>query len=393
MIDGEGIRPTRTRRQEGTTLPDDASPPRPTPPGLTSFWTGPLRDFATLPPEPIEPALRERHRLYSLLAMAVVAAQFNGNKHGDRGDYGAWRSGQLEPGVAAPARIYRGGTYIGHNIAALAVDARGNVVDYDFNHNEVFNSSVEHAESRLVRRMFSLAQIFDPWRQWRAAAGTGAAAGAIQPSVAPGTFLFTARPEADDAAGLGAGVSRKGYGTLLSDVTIYTSLESCAQCSGIMALANVREIVYLQYDQGQYLIGNLMYRATRRGGAGARSSGAPRPIPGSDFGFEWYDKLNAANVDFGKRVAKAPFYREPGFTDKSASVTSFLCTDRALEIYRDAVATLDSTATTEHPDYRRGDHQGHPVDGALSNAEVLAAVKRFLEYARTQGGRGTQHRV
>lgn len=381
-------------------MPDDPAPPRPTPPGLNEFWTAPLSEFATLPPEPIEPGLQERHRLYSLLTMAVVASQFNGNKHGERGDYGDWRSGQLEPGVATPGRIYRGGDYLGHNIGALAVDARGNVVDYDFNHNEVFNSSVEHAESRLVRRLFSLAQIFDPWRQWRAwaEAGEGAEAGrgvaAIEPSSAPRTFLFTARPEPTQEVGVAAGSGRQGYGTLLADVTIYTSLESCAQCSGIMALANVREVVFLQYDQGQYLIGNLMYRATRRGGAGsAKRPGAPRPIPGAEFGFEWYDQLNAANIDFAKRVAKAPFYRKPGFSDKSASVTSFLCTDRALEIYSDAAETLDATIATEHSDYRRPDHAGRPVDGALSNAEVLLAVKRFLDYARTQGGRGTQHRV
>jgi tRNA(Arg) A34 adenosine deaminase TadA len=379
-------------------LPNDASPPRPTPPGLTAFWTMPLRDVATLPAEPIEPGLRERHRLYSLLTMAIVAAQFNGNKHGDRGDYGAWRAGQLEPGVPAAQRIYGGGTYLGHNIAAVAVDARGNVVDYDFNHNELFNSSVEHAESRLVRRVFSLAQIFDPWRQWKASAGAGAGAGgidgAVEPSVAPRTFLFTARPDLAEAAGLATGSHRQGYGTLLADVTIYTSLESCAQCSGIMALANVREIVYLQYDQGQYLIGNLMYRATRGSDPkGPKGSGAPRPIPGSEFAFEWYDQLNAANLDFAKRVTKAPFYQESGFSDRSASITSFLCTDRALEIYRDAAKSLDTTVATQHPDYRRPDHGGHPVEGALSNAEILAAVKRFLDYARSQGGRGTQHRV
>ena len=71
-----------------------------------------------------------------------------------------------------------------------------------------------------------------------------------------------------------------GYGTLLADVSIYTSLESCAQCSGIMALANVREVAYLQYDQGQYLVGNLMYRATRGGGPGSeKRAGAPRRSP------------------------------------------------------------------------------------------------------------------
>src|SRR6478735_1018988 len=139
-------------------MPDAGDRPiRPVPPGLADAWTKPLSEFATLPAAEIEPGLRERHTIYSLLTMAVVASQFNGNKHGDRGDYGPWREGQV----------------------ALAVDARGTIVDFDFNHNEVFNSSVEHAESRLVRRLFGLAQVFDPWRQ--VGAGVAPEAG---PSVA-----------------------------------------------------------------------------------------------------------------------------------------------------------------------------------------------------------------
>jgi tRNA(Arg) A34 adenosine deaminase TadA len=377
-------------------MPDDP-PPRPIPPGLDPFWARPLSEFATMPAEPIEPGLGERHRLYSLLTMAVVASQFNGNKYGNRGNYGGWRSAQLQPGSTQPARIYRGGDYIGHNIAAVAIDARGNVIDYDFNHNEVFNSSVEHAESRLIRRVFSLAQIFDPWRQWRAGSGGARATRAtpaMEPSVAPRTFLLTTKPESTEAAGMRADSVRRGYGTLLADVTIYTSLESCAQCSGIMALANVREVVYLQYDQGQYLIGNLMYKATRRDGpASAKRLGAPRPVAAGEFDFGWYEQLNAANLEFGQRVRTEPFFRGGGRVDRSASVTSFLCTDRALEIYRDAARTLRATTTTDHPDYRRPDHEGDAVEGALSNAEVLPAVKLFLDYVQTQGGRGTQHRV
>ena len=165
--------------------------------------------------------------------------------------------------------MYRGGTYLGHNIGAIAVDARGTIVDFDFNHNEVFNSSVEHAESRLVRRLFGLAQVFDPWRQAGVgmapecrARGRRRARGRARPAPreAPRTFLFTADPVATLSAVAGAAPAQRGYGTLLADVSIYTSLESCAQCSGIMALANVREVAYLQYDQGQYLVGNLMYR-------------------------------------------------------------------------------------------------------------------------------------
>ena len=337
--------------------------------------------------------------MYSLLTLAVVASQFNGNKRGDRGDYGTWRTDQLESaGPEAPA-LYGGGSYIGHNIAAIAVDARGNVIDCDFNHNELFNSSVEHA-NRDSSGASSASPDLRP-----VAAGAGgrdrygagresAVPAAVEPSDAPRSFLFNANPSVTESAAAAVGRARRGYGTLLADVTIYTSLESCAQCSGIMALGSVREVVYLQYDQGQYLIGNLMYRATRRGGPGsAKRAGAPRPIAGDEFAFEWYDRLNAAHLDFGRKVRKKPFFREGSFADTSVSVTSFLCTDPALKILDDAARTLESTTVTEHPDFRRPDHSGRAVQGALTNAEVLVAVKRFLGYVRTQGGRGTPHRV
>ena len=260
-------------------MPDaDDRPTRPVPPGLDDAWTSRSATSRRCPATRIEPGLRERHRIYSLLTMAVVASQFNGNKHGDRGDYGPWREGQVELEAGAD-RVYRGGTYLGHNIGAIAVDARGTIVDFDFNHNEVFNSSVEHAESRLVRRLFGLAQMFDPWRQ----AGVSRRVAAARPSTPerrPGPSC-SPRIRWPPCGGRGRRSAQRGYGTLLADVSIYTSLESCAQCSGIMALANVREVAYLQYDQGQYLVGNLMYRATRGGGPGSeRRAGAPQPIPG-----------------------------------------------------------------------------------------------------------------
>src|SRR3981189_2447238 len=42
--------------------------------------------------------------------------------------------------------------YLGHNIACIAVDGNGEIIDFDFNHNDLFRSSAEHAESRMVRR-------------------------------------------------------------------------------------------------------------------------------------------------------------------------------------------------------------------------------------------------
>ena len=57
-------------------------------------------------------------------------------------------------------------------------------------------------------------------------------------------------------------VSRADYSNVLEGVTIYTTLESCAQRSGIMALAKVGSVVFLQTDPGQYSIGNIMRNMT-----------------------------------------------------------------------------------------------------------------------------------
>ena len=53
------------------------------------------------------------------------------------------------------------------------------------------------------------------------------------------------------------------YGNALNGVTVYTSLESCAQCSGVMTLAACRRVVYLQTDPGQYRVGNSLYNLSR----------------------------------------------------------------------------------------------------------------------------------
>ena len=79
----------------------------------------------------------------------------------------------------------------------------------------------------MVRRLFSLTDIFDSWR--------------------------TGQPVGD-----------KPRAASLNDVTLYTSLESCAQCSGVMSLAGVKQIVYLQNDFTAYKIGNIMYNLANR---------------------------------------------------------------------------------------------------------------------------------
>jgi len=156
------------------------------------------------------PGVKERHRIYSYLLMKLIHRFWNGNKNGPLGSY-PQRTKQLEAGMSDR---YRGDInepsrkshiswdrYVGHNIACIAVDGLGHIVDFDFNHNAFFRSSAEHAESRLVRRLFSLTDVFDNWKT-------------------------------------GPHINNKPHAASLGQVTLYTSLESCAQCSGVMSLSS-----------------------------------------------------------------------------------------------------------------------------------------------------------
>lgn len=351
---------------------------RPVPPGLAPYWENPVSEFATINPTPPSVGTKERHRIFSLLLMSIVYNYWNGNKYGETGDYGSWRERQLAGKTTAGDYFYEGGTYQGHNIGALAVDGEGRVIDYDFNCNTVFDSSVEHAESRLVRRVFALNQVYEPW----AALDPTARSTATRPRQERKVFATAVTGRANSNL---SAVSRN-YSTLLEDVTLYTSLESCAQCSGIMTLASVNEIVYLQWDQGQFLIGNLMYKATANTRLGFR---APRPISGEEFDFEYFAKLNEKNVEFSTAVSDYPFYTQGEISVRTPSVTSFLCTDSARAIYAAATAELNQWEDLHVPDYVP---PGAPPT-ALTNSEVLLEAKDFQKYANALGNRGAPHRV
>src|SRR4029453_1758960 len=150
--------------------------------------------------------------------------------------------------------------YVGHNIACLAVDGNGEVIDFDFNHNDFFRSSAEHAESRMVRRLFSLTDIHQHWK--------------------------TGEP-----------IPGRSRAFSLKDVTLYTSLESCAQCSGVMSLGRVKQVIYLQNDPGAYLVGNIMFNLAGRE-AGDQTALAAIPIPASAIQLPHYDRLNRGYANF-----------------------------------------------------------------------------------------------
>lgn len=324
-------------------------PPAPTHEPLKSLWGKTVQELATLRLPDLTDGEQERHRIFCMLVCALIAHYWNGNKRGREGDYGTWRKRQTDG-------RYPGGDYLGHNIAAIAVDARGNVMDFDFNHNEIFNSSVEHAESRIVRRIFSLAQLNDGWA--------------------------TRKPEESEPDSY--------YATQLSQVTIYTSLESCAQCSGIMALGSVKRVVFVQRDPGQSAVGNVLRNLLPR----TPTFAPPVPMPADLLGFAAFERLDAAYRDFGAQVASQPFWRSPdGKTaDARDSITSFLCTDPAFAIFQGVADDLASFVPA-FGDFVPVDENDKPVAAALSNAEVLAHVRRFLGYAKRNGCRGTPHKL
>jgi tRNA(Arg) A34 adenosine deaminase TadA len=330
-------------------MTDVTHPPRPSSGRLNDLWDAPARDLASLAAPALEDGELERHRVYSLLLMALVARYWNGNKRGREGSY-PWRDGQKRADGQ-----YEGGDYLGHNIACLAVDATGAIIDFDFNHNEVFNSSVEHAESRLVRRVFSLAQIYDGW--------------AMRAPVDPPPPLT--------------------YATQLSEVTVYTSLESCSQCSGIMALGSVRRVVFLQRDPGQSSIGNILRNLSPPGASFA----PPLPLPADLLGVEHFTRLGDAYDAFTRAVSARPFFvAKDGTLDTTPSITSFLCTDEARAIF-DAGRAEFNLYAPRFDAYTPLDDHGDAVPGALTNTSVLAQARSFYQYADRNGDRGTSHRV
>lgn len=302
----------------------------------------------------IDEALKERHRLYSLLLMSITKFYWNGNKEGLDGVY------PLNPTKYGK---YEFDNYLGHNIASIAVDAYGDVIDFEFNHNKIFNSSAEHAESRMVRRIYYLSQINDSWK----------------------TSLEPHKPKDD-------------YSTF-EDVTLYTTLESCSQCAGVMALARVKEIVYLQTDPGMYLVGNILRNLTRSIPGVPNSSGSltsPMPISGSDINFPYSNKLNESFSKFPELLKQKPFYKpnNPQLPEKrSPSITSFLCTKTAFDIYSEAYDEFTAfiPANLKYPDYKPLKN-GVVLDNAKTNQIVLAEVKDFYQYATVSGKRATPHK-
>jgi tRNA(Arg) A34 adenosine deaminase TadA len=338
-------------------------------------WGKPLREVVQVDPLVAAPelandAVKERHRIYCHLLMKLMVRFWNGNKRGPLGSYPR-RVKQMEAvQPVQPTQRYRGDMienpdrlrinwdrYVGHNIACVAVDGNGEIIDFDFNHNDFFRSSTEHAESRMVRRLFSLTDIFDSWKT-------------------------------------GERIGDRSRAFSLQNVTLYTSLESCAQCSGVMSLGGVKQVVYLQNDFTAYMIGNIMFNLAN---PVSGLPGAPKPIAASAVGLQQFQALNDANLAFVKDIADAKarndstraFFISPDktFVDFDPSITSFLCTDAARDIFEQGGKQLD-TMTLEFPNEKHPDERD-----VLTNQQCLEEARSFFKYADLEGYRGSPHKL
>jgi len=306
----------------------------------------PVSELATRPLPLLTPQESERYTIYSLALMALTLRYWNGNKYGRNKLY------PLNEAFEPVTNKRADGDYLGHNISAFAVDRDGLIIDFAFNHNEVYNSSVEHAEARLLKRIFSLSQIHDSWDTGRE-------------------------------------LSAKPYSTLMKEVTVYTTLESCAQCSGMMALGQLKSVVFLQDDPGQYQVGNIMRNMTE-----GTPSPSPEPIPASAFGLPHFQRLSMAY----QKTRVRPKVKENAIVlasdgtelrdSYSGSITSFLCTKAARDIFKDGADEFSSYKVA-YPDWKPD-----AADAAqLTNAGVLKEAIAFVSYADSVARRGTSHKI
>ena len=316
---------------------------------LEKYLPKPVADLVAPCSVNLTEPMAERHRIYALLLMAGVREYWCGNKYGREASYPLNPS--KDDGFDGK---YFDSDYVGHNIACIAVDADGDVIDFDFNHNELFNSSVEHAESRLVKRVFSLAQIHDTWN-------TGAPQNRAE-----------------------------NYGTILRSVSVYTSLESCSQCSGIMALGQVKEVAFIQMDPGMYCIGNILRRLTE-----GTDLQAPLPVAASAFQLPYFEELNDRYRKFAEQQQSEsgdPFaVLLTGKKKYTSSITSFLCTKMAFEVFFSASKAFVDFKV-RFPDFKPLAADGQVLATSLSNEQALAEAKNFLQYMKEKGRRGTPHR-
>ena len=116
----------------------------------------------------------------------------------------------------------------------------------------------------------------------------------------------------------------------LKGYTVYTTLEPCAQCSGMMTLQSIGRTVYGQKDPG---FGDAIERLN------LDTSELPELLPEKyKVGYKPYPRgvtSIKSRSEFCKRIDDA-------YANYEGSITGFLLTDEAKEIYDDALRALNT---------------------------------------------------
>jgi hypothetical protein len=164
-----------------------------------------------------------------------------------------------------------------------------------------------------------------------------------------------------------------------------------------MSLGRVKQVVYLQNDPGAYRIGYVMFNLAgvedpAQGGDG--SALAARPISAEEIGLPYLRRLNTDYRDFCSRMAAAQATKDPNGAYYLASrasepvftqsITSFLCTDDALEVFMEgAKAFRELNASSDRSSEKE----------AWTNDKCLDEARTFFNYADVEGFRGSPHKL
>lgn len=251
--------------------------------------------------------LREKYALYLLLTFALVASRWRIRRSSpeDRKAYAA----------AYPGREFS--EYIGHNIGALLLGPADELLAFEMNEASAALSSLEHAELKAVRvgnRRLNL-------KRFR---------------------------EGDQPA---------SYASLFDGCTLYTTLESCTQCAGVMHLAGVDTVVHGQTDQVQQAISDKVYQMHRDG-----PLPAPRPIKG-DF-LPLVPQLESAYAAYQSAASAG---------GHSIGTTAFLSSPAALRVFAQAQEQLRAFAV-QHPQNRWHQQRALKLFAAFTDPELRHAL-------------------
>jgi len=127
--------------------------------------------------------------------------------------------------------------------------------------------------------------------------------------------------------------------------------------------------------------------------------GAPVPIPASEIGLDEFTALNERNLDFSGRMlaGDGPFFTSPDgkFVDREPSITSFLCTDGAYDIFEKNCKRFNSLKLLfeEHRFAEQTPIPENPADRVLTNQECLDEARKFFEYVDINSYRGSPHKL